>query len=165
MPKFENKLNYTNSQAFLLVTLRVLLGWYFLYEGITKLFNPDWSALGYLMDSKGPVSGLFHSMASNLDLVSVVDWLNMWGLTLIGLGLLLGLLTQLSLIFGILLLVMYYLSHPALASVNYVMPQEGSYLLVNKTLIEIFAMAVLYVFPTGKIVGLDRIMSKWIKNW
>jgi thiosulfate dehydrogenase [quinone] large subunit len=76
----------------------------------------------------------------------------------------LGLLTQLSMFLGMLLLLLYYLSHPALASVTYMMPQEGSYLIVNKTLIELFAMAVLFVFPTGQIAGLDRFISKWIKN-
>jgi len=160
MPKTENTNNYTNIQSFLLVTLRVLLGWYFLYEGITKIVNPDWSSIGYLMDSKGLFSGIFHSMALNLHVVFVVDWLNMWGLFLVGLGLILGLFTQLSLFFGMILLAMYYLSHPALASANYVMPQEGSYLIVNKTLIELLAMAVLYVFPTGRMAGLDRFISK-----
>ena len=120
--------------------------------------------MGYLLDSKGPFAGMFHSMASNLSLVAVVDWMNMWGLTLIGLGLLLGLLTQLSMFLGMLMLLLYYFSHPALASVTYMMPQEGSYLIVNKTLIELFAMAVLFVFPTGQIAGLDRFISKWIKN-
>jgi len=164
MAKSENIYNYTNFQAFLLVTLRVLFGWYFLYEGITKIANPDWTSMGYLLDSKGAFAGMFHSMASNLSLVAVVDWMNMWGLTLIGLGLILGLLTQLSMFLGMLLLLLYYLSHPALASVTYMMPQEGSYLIVNKTLIELVAMAVLFVFPTGQIAGLDRFISKWIKN-
>jgi thiosulfate dehydrogenase (quinone) large subunit len=164
MTKSEKSCNYSNIQAILLVTLRVLLGWYFLYEGITKIANPDWSSLGYLMDSKGPFSAVFQSMASNIQVVAVVDWLNMWGLTLIGLGLMLGLLTQLSLIFGMLLLLMYYMSHPALASLTYVMPQEGSYLIVNKTLIEIFALALLFVFPSGHVAGLDRFLSKWIKK-
>jgi thiosulfate dehydrogenase [quinone] large subunit len=164
MVKSENTYNYTNLQAFLLVTLRVLFGWYFLYEGITKIANPDWTSMGYLLDSKGPFAGMFHSMASNLGLVAVVDWMNMWGLTLIGLGILLGLLTQLSMFLGMLMLLLYYLSHPALASVTYMMPQEGSYLIVNKTLLELFAMAVLFVFPTGQIAGLDRFISKWIKN-
>ena len=164
MSKSENIYNYTNIQAFLLVTLRVMLGWYFLYEGITKIANPDWTSLGYLMDSKGLFSGMYHSMAANASVVTVVDFLNKWGLTLIGMGLLFGLLTQLALIFGILMLVMYYLSHPALASVTYLMPMEGSYLWVNKTLIEIFAMAVLLVFPTGRVVGLDRLIAKWTKK-
>jgi thiosulfate dehydrogenase [quinone] large subunit len=135
-----------------------------MYEGIVKIANPDWTSFGYLMDSQGPVSGLFHSMAVNPDVVAVVDWLNMWGLTLIGLGLILGLFTQLALFFGIILLLLYYLSHPPLASVTYILPQEGSYLIVNKTLIEIFALALLMAFPTGKIAGIDRLISKWISK-
>jgi len=164
MPKPLIQQEYSNKQTFFLVVLRILLGWYFLYEGITKLANPDWTSMGYLMDSAGPFSGIFHSMGSNPDVVVVVDWLNMWRLTLVGLGMLLGLLTQLSLAMGILLLTLYYLSHPALASVTYLMPQEGSYLVVNKTLIEIFALAVMLVFPTGRIAGLDRLISKWVRK-
>jgi thiosulfate dehydrogenase [quinone] large subunit len=112
------------------------------------------------MDSQGLFKGMFQSMAMNSGIVAVVDFLNKWGLTFIGLGLMFGLFTQLALFFGMLLLVMYYLSHPPLASVTYILPQEGSYLWVNKTLIEIFAMAVLLVFPTGHIVGVDRLIFK-----
>jgi len=154
----ENK--YTSPQTFFLVALRILLGWYFLYEGLVKIANPDWSSFGYLMDSKGLFEGMFQSMAANAGVVATVDFLNKWGLTFIGLGLMFGFLTQLALFFGMLLLAMYYLSHPPLASVSYVLPQEGSYLWVNKTLIEIFAMAVLMVFPTGHIFGLDRFIFK-----
>ena len=160
MSKSEINIKYTNLQTFFLVTLRIILGWYFLYEGITKIANPDWSSFGYLMDSKGMFAGMFHSMAANADVVAVVDWLNKWGLTMIGLGLILGLLTQLALFAGMLLLIMYFLSHPPLASVTYILPQEGSYLWVNKTLIEIFTMALLLVFPTGHIFGIDRFIFR-----
>jgi thiosulfate dehydrogenase [quinone] large subunit len=158
---YSEKINkYTNIQTLLLVALRIIVGWYFLYEGLVKIANPDWSSFGYLMDSKGFFSGMFHSLASNSDMVTVVDWLNKWGLTMIGLGLILGLLTQLALFFGMLMLIMYFFSHPPLASVQYAMPQEGSYLWVNKTLIEIFTMALLIVFPTGHIFGVDRFIFK-----
>jgi thiosulfate dehydrogenase [quinone] large subunit len=158
------KRKYTNLQTFLLVALRVLLGWYFLYEGIVKIANPDWSSFGYLMDSQGPFAGLFHSMAAKATIVTLIDILNKWGLTLIGLGLMLGLLTQFALFFGMLLLIMYYCSHPPLASITYMMPQEGNYLWVNKTLIEIFTMALLLVFPTGHIAGIDRFITKWTRK-
>jgi len=164
MSNTENAKSYTNIQAFLLVTLRILLGWYFLYEGIVKIANPDWSSFGYLMDSQGPMAGIFHAMAAKSSVVAVVDLLNKWGLTLIGLGLMLGCLTQLALFFGMLLLIMYYCSHPPLAAITYLMPQEGSYLWVNKTLIEFFTLAVLLVFPTGHIVGIDRLISKWTRK-
>jgi len=151
---------YSNIQAVMLVTLRMLLGWYILYEGIVKLTNPDWTAMGYLMDSQGPFAGIFHNLAANPGTVDVVDWLNKWGLTLVGLGLIFGLLTQWALAGGILLLSLYYLSHPPFASLTYIIPQEGSYLVVNKTLIEICALVVLLVFPSGKIAGLDRLIFK-----
>jgi len=156
--------NYTSIQIFLLVALRLLIGWYFLYEGIVKISNPDWSSYGYLMDSHGAFAGFFHNMAAKANVVAAVDWLNKWGLTFIGLGLILGFLTQFALFFGMLLLIMYYCSHPPLASVTYLMPQEGSYLWVNKTLIEVFTLALLMAFPTGHIAGIDRFISKWIKK-
>jgi thiosulfate dehydrogenase (quinone) large subunit len=164
MSNKKNTKEYTNLQTILLVALRILLGWYFLYEGIVKIANPDWSSFGYLMDSQGSFAGIFHRMAASANAVAVVDIMNKWGLTLIGLGLMLGLLTRLALISGMLLLIIYYCSHPPLASVTYMMPQEGSYLWVNKTLIEFFTLAVLLVFPTGHIVGIDRLISKWTRK-
>lgn len=155
---------YTKTQTFFLVVLRILIGWYFLYEGLVKIANPDWSSFGYLMDSQGMFEGMFKSMAGSTSVVFVIDFLNKWGLTFIGLGLIFGFLTQLALFFGMVLLAMYYLSHPPFAGVTYALPQEGSYLWVNKTLIEIFAMAVLFVFPTGHIAGLDRLIFKSIKK-
>src|SRR3989304_8858046 len=42
-----------------LATLRVFVGWHFLYEGLVKLFNPHWTAAEYLAQSQGPFSGGF----------------------------------------------------------------------------------------------------------
>jgi thiosulfate dehydrogenase [quinone] large subunit len=147
-------------QLIFLVLLRVSIGWHMLYEGAVKIINPDWSSFGYLMDSKGIFAGLFKSMATHQGVLQTVDYLNMYGLFLIGLGLIAGLFTRLSVICGIVLLSFYFLSHPPLAGIQYIMPQEGSYLLVNKTLIEIFALFVLLVFPTGQQAGLDRFFKK-----
>src|SRR5512133_193411 len=97
-----------NSQAFFLVLLRIAVGWHFLYEGLVKVFTPTWSSSGYLMDSKGFLAALYKSIASNPDTLRVVDFLNEWGLVLIGAGLILGLFTRISAIAGMLLLALYY---------------------------------------------------------
>lgn len=157
-------LMYSNGQLTLLVILRMLIGWHFLYEGVVKLWNPNWSAGGYLLDSKGAFSGMFYAMAGDPGILKVVDFLNIWGLILIGLALILGLFTRLATVGGIILLAFYYLSHPALIGVDYALPTEGSYLIVNKNLIELFALAVLFVFPTGRIVGIDRLIALWRKK-
>jgi len=153
-------LQYKTHQLTILVILRVLMGWYCLYEGIAKLINPNWSAAPYLMDSGGFMTGFFQSLTSNPDVMQVIDILNIWGLIAIGLGLILGFLTRIASIAGIVLLSLYYLSHPPLIGVDYALPTEGNYLWVNKTLIEIFVLAVLLVFPTGEKIGLDRLVFK-----
>jgi len=155
--------SYSTAQLWALVLLRIAIGWHFLYEGLVKLMNPDWSSLGYLMDSRGLFQGMFHSMASNPGMLNVVDFMNTWGLLLIGAGLLVGLFSRVASIAGMLLLFFYYLSHPAIIGAAYAIPSEGSYLWINKNLIELLALWVLYLFPTGTIIGMDRLVSK-IKN-
>jgi len=147
---------YTKGQLSILVLLRVLIGWHFLYEGIVKVLNPNWSSLGYLMDSQGFLSGFFHSLASNPNVLQVVDYLNMYGLLAIGLGLILGCFTQIATIAGMVLLALYYLSHIPFVGASYALPTDGSYLWVDKTLIELVALAVLFLLPTGRHIGLDR---------
>lgn len=154
------KINYSNTQLTLLVALRVLIGWHFLYEGISKLVNPDWTSVAFLLDSKGFLSSFFYSLASNPDVLKVVDFLNIWGLILIGLGLILGLFSRISIIAGMALLGMYYLSHPPLVAYSFSVPSEGSYLWINKNLIELAALAVLLVFPSWMQIGLDRFIFK-----
>ena len=122
--------------------------------------NPNWSAAAYLMDSRGLFAGIFHSLAGNPDVMSVVNFLNIWGLILVGLGLILGLFTRVAIFGGIALLAMYYLSHPPLLNVNYAIPSEGNYLAINKNFIEMVTLLVILQFPTWKNIGIDRFICK-----
>jgi thiosulfate dehydrogenase [quinone] large subunit len=153
-------MNYSKSQLFWLVTLRVLIGWHFLYEGVVKVVNPNWSSIGYLMDSGGFMAGFFQGMAANQSTLQVIDFINIWGLIAIGLGLILGSFTRIATIAGILLLSLYYFSHPPFPGIKYAMPMEGSYLIVNKILIEMVALAVVFLFPTSKEFGLDKFICR-----
>jgi len=156
--------NYSGWQLTLLVLLRILVGWHFLYEGLFKLINPDWTSMGYLLDSQWILKDFFHALASNPSVLATVDFLNMWGLILIGLGLILGVFTRISCIAGMILLSCYYLSHPPFPGLEYTMPMEGNYLIIDKTLIEIITIWVLFIFPTGRIAGIDRILFGRQKN-
>ncbi len=140
------------------VALRVLIGWHFLYEGLSKLTTPGWSAAGYLLQARGPFAGLFRWMAADPDVLAIVNQLNMWGLTLIGLGLLLGCFTRLASASGILVILLFYLCNPPFVGYFYSIPTEGSYLIVNKNLVELAALAVVLVTGSGRAAGLDRII-------
>ena len=84
----------------------------------------------------------------------------MWGLTLVGLCLVLGLYSRHAAIGGMVFILLYYLFAPPLLGLEYSRPGEGSYLIVNKNLIETCALFVLYTFPTSHLIGLDRLLSK-----
>ena len=152
--------NYSKSQQTLLVILRLFIGWHFLYEGMVKVLNPDWSAKAYLMDSQGIFSRMFINMSSNAGLMKYIDFLNEWALVLIGLGLLIGCFARLSSLGGMILLFFYTLSHPPFLGAEYMMPLEGSYFLIDKNLVELAALAVLFVFPTAGIFGIDNLLYK-----
>ncbi|HEX9971734.1 MAG TPA: DoxX subfamily [bacterium] len=151
---------HSTLQVTALVMLRMMIGWHLLYEGITKVINPYWSSAGYLMESKWIFSEWFKSIVANPTALRIIDFVNEWGLIAIGLGLIAGFLTEIATIAGIVLLVLYYLANPPLVGLSYSMPTEGSYLIVNKTLIEAAALFVLALFPTGKKIGLDVFLFK-----
>lgn len=147
-------------QRFLLVLLRVAIGWHFLYEGYVKITAESWSALGYLQQAQGPFAGLFHSIAASERALGVVNVLNAWGLTAVGLGLMLGVFTRLACAGAILMLAMYYLASPPWIAV---LPRvtEGNYLVVDKNLVELLAVAVLLFSDTGRMAGLDVFYHEW----
>jgi uncharacterized membrane protein YphA (DoxX/SURF4 family) len=90
-----------------------------------------------------------------------VDLLTMWGLTAIGLCLMLGLFTPLAALGGAGYLLGFYLSMPPWPG----LPEgitEGHYLYVNKNLIELLACLVLASTPNGLWIGCDAFLFGWI---
>lgn len=124
------------------------------------MFTPNWSAYGYLIDSKGIFASLFVNLAENPEMLSMANFINTWGLTLVGLSLVLGLFTNIGYVGAICFLLLYYLSHPPLLFAEYILPAEGSYLWVDKNLILMVTMVVLLLFPTSKIIGFDRLIFR-----
>jgi thiosulfate dehydrogenase [quinone] large subunit len=132
--------------------LRVLIGWHFLYEGIMKMYNPDWTAFGYLATAQGPLKPVFTALA-NESVIGWVDTLNMLALVIVGITLLLGVFERIGALVGIGMLAMYYLAHPPFPGLTQ-LNVEGNYWFVNKNLIELVALVLIYHVPTGHQFGL-----------
>ena len=81
-------------------------------KGVTKIIAGNWSSAAYLAGSKWIFAPVFHWMAGNAGIISVVDFLNIWGMTLIGIGLILGLFTRWASAGGALLLLFYFIAYP-----------------------------------------------------
>ncbi len=138
--------------------LRVFIGWHFLYEGVIKIYNPDWTSFGYLATAQGPLKPFF-VWISQEPWIDWADSLNWMALMFVGITLLLGFFERYGALVGVFLLALYYLAHPSfpwLPQVN----AEGSYWFVNKNLIEMAACLVIYKFPTSDTFGLAYVFKK-----
>lgn len=158
---------YSPLQQFALIGLRTMIGWHFLYEGYFKLMLPGWSSdgtplapwtsAGFLRVSTGPLAGLFKELIDS----GWIGWIDISvkvGLLLVGLSLMLGIFTRIGCLGALALLALFYVLSVPLAGI----PQpgnEGTYLIVNKSLIEGVAVLVLLAFDTGKIAGLDLLLA------
>ena len=104
------------------------------------------------------------AIVANSTILGFTDFINMWGLTLVGLSLLLGIFSRYGALVGMGFVLLYYLFAPPFIGLEYGRPGEGSYILVNKNLIEAFALYVLYLFPSSQFVGLDRLIFSSTSN-
>ena len=141
-----------------ITVLRVIVGWHFLYEGIAKLTAPSWSAAGYLKQARGPFAGLFKWLAGEPNLLANADLVTMWGLTLVGVLPDPGPVHAAGEPRRDRVHLLFYLCNPPFVGYFYSIPTEGSYLVVNKNLVELCALVVILVTGSGRFAGLDRIV-------
>ncbi|MGW8316741.1 MAG: DoxX family protein, partial [Bacteroidales bacterium] len=132
-----------------LTILRVAIGWHFLYEGMSKLFMENWSSQSYLSNATGFLSGFYHWLASGETLIRVVDFMNVYGLIVIGLALFIGIFIRVASVAGIVLLVLYYFAYPPFGT-SLFGSTEGHFYIVNRNFIETF---VLLWFVFGRETG------------
>jgi len=137
------------SQRITLVLLRVGLGWLFLYAGITKVLDPKWSAAPYIKNAIA-----FHYVYAWLGSASNIGWvnfLNEWGLTLIGVALIVGIFIRYVSLAGILLMLLYYL--PILS-----FPHVGDHsYIVDEHIIYSIGFLILITFNAGRYWGFDSL--------
>ena len=125
----------TKKQQFVLFLLRVSMGWVFFYAGITKILNPNWSAAGYLKTAKTFTP--FYHWLTTPGVLPVTNFLNEWGLTLIGAAIILGIAVKLSSTLGAAMMVLYYfpgLIFPKIGTTAYIVDEHIIYALVFLTL-------------------------------
>jgi uncharacterized membrane protein YphA (DoxX/SURF4 family) len=147
-----------------LVLLRIAIGWHFLFEGLAKLFTPGWTSADYLATSRWIFAPVFHWIAETPSVLMTVDIINIWALILIGLFLMLGLFTRVSAIAGMVLLFLYYVAHPPFVRLDFGLPTEGNYMIIDKNFIEFLALGVLAFIPTGRFFGLDSLLGFFRKK-
>lgn len=141
----------TQFQKISLFLLRITMGWMIFYSGITKVIDPTWSAAGYLRGSK--MFTEFYWWLSTPGVLPVINLVNEWSLTLLGLSLLFGICVRLSSFLGVALMLLYYF--PIL---DFPYPNPHAYI-VDEHIIYISALLLFASFRAGRIWGLENLCS------
>ena len=131
------------AKRWVITLFRAAIGWHFLYEGMVKLWDKNWSAASYLANAAGPFAGFYHWMADSDFLMQIIDPLNIAALLLIGLALFLGVFVRAASVCGILLLALYYFADPPFGIAS-LFQSGGSYYIVNPNFIESVALLLLF---------------------
>lgn len=92
-------------------------------------------------------------------LIAFIDWSTRWGLTVIGVCLLLGLFSRSASFAGASFLVMTILTAPTLPWLPAAPQTEGNYLFISKNVIEMLALFMLAFMPTGRWFGIDALIN------
>mgnify|MGYP001575726727 CR=1 FL=1 len=145
----------TKLQKLSILILRLALGFLMFYAGITKVTDPSWSAAGYIKGAKA--FSPFYNFLLSPSVLPVINFLNEWGLTLLGISLIFGVFVRLSSALGIILMILYYLPILKFPYVG-----EHSYL-VDEHIIYSLTLFLLMAFNAGRIFGFDGWFSKFRK--
>lgn len=125
-------------------------------------------------------------------MLNISNFMMPWSLIFVGLGLMLGCFTRLSILGSIGLLVMFYTAAPAIEAMPYLdtwgkavldfrggflfsmehaqwagqhmLNCEGNYMIVNKNIVEMLALFALLTVDSGKSCGLDVYIRSWFSK-
>ena len=144
----------TKLEKGLALFFRITMGWVFLYAASHQLFDPKFSAGGFLAHTK-TFHDLFAYFATPA-LLPVTNFLVEWGHFLIGISLLTGCLVRVSAPFGILLMLTYWMAHMDFPFVENKLNFIFDYHLV-------YSGVLVYVIAkhAGRVFGMDGVIAKW----
>ncbi len=145
-------------QKIILLALRLSLGWIFLYSGVTKILDPNWSAAGYLKSSQ--TLPFLYDWFANANNIGWINLSNSWGQTLIGAALILGVFIRPAAVGGIIMMVLYYLP---ILHFPYVGKGTASFL-VDQHVIFSLVFLTLIIFDAEKFWSLKSVVKKYFKN-
>lgn len=145
-------MHQTSDRAFILF-FRLAMAWTFLYAASHQVFVPGWSVAGFLNNTK-TFHDLFAPFASP-SVAPIVSFLVGYGHLLIGLSLLFGALVRISAVFGILLLLMYWMAH-----MDWPYIENHNNFIIDYHIIYSAVLAYLIAKKAGHVMGLDG----WIQQ-
>jgi len=165
---FGRETNFEYSELWIgyaLVSMRVVMGWVLLQGGLTKLvtyLNADpsdnWTAAGYLANAipeGNPFASTFAAMSGS----ATVDILVMWGLTLTGIGLILGAAVRWNAFWGAVMMMLFWAASLTGGLMQGLPVAHGW--VVDDHLVYAALLFGLGAAGTGRILGVDAYLERF----
>jgi thiosulfate dehydrogenase [quinone] large subunit len=129
------------------------MAWTFLYAASHQVFNPKFSAAGFLRQTK-----TFHdvyAVFTSPSIDPILTFLVSYGHLLIGLSLLFGLLVRVSSLAGVAVLLLYWTAH-----MEWPYIENANNLIVDYHIVYATVCVYLFAFRAGHVFGLDGWLAK-----
>lgn len=139
--------------AYWLVIMRLSVGWWMLHAGLDKIWAWPFDASWFVGGAAAQTTlGPFVTLFSDGILLSFTNVMIPVGQTLIGLGLVLGVLTRLASFFGAFLMMFFY----------FINGETGGWAhgLVTGELLGVLIFGMIASLGAGRILGLDAYLAK-----
>ncbi len=155
---FGKEITFEYSERWIVRTiflLRIVMGWAFFQAGIVKILDPNWTAAGFLTHTPegNPFTAFWLTLAGN----PTIDLLNAWGLTLVGLALLLGVGVRFAAFWGAVMMIFYWAA--ALTGGLFAgLPLEHGWF-IDDHIVYALILFGLGAFGAGRILGLDKYLE------
>src|SRR6478609_9768278 len=143
----------SNAERTLVFVFRMLMAWTFIYAASHQAFVADFSIVGFLSHTK--TFHDFFALFTGPRIAPVVSFMVAWGHLLIGLSLLTGLMVRVSSLFGIALLLTYWMAH-----MDFPYIENKNNFIVDYHVVYSVVMIYLFVKHAGHVWGLDG----WVAN-
>jgi len=142
-----------NAERNLIVYFRVAMAWTFLYAASHQVFDPSWSVVGFLSQTK-----TFHDLFAVFTtptMAPITTFLVEYGHLLIGLSLLLGFMVRVSASLGVMLMLIYWMAH-----MDWPFIENKNNFILDYHLVYAGVLVFLIVKRAGHVWGLDGLIER-----
>ncbi len=136
------------AERMLILFFRFTMGWTFLYAASHQVFEPNWSVVGFLQHTK-TFHELFQIFTTPM-MAPTTSFMVKYGHLLIGLSLISGLLVRVSAIFGVLLMLIYWMAH-----MDWPFIENKNNLIIDYHIVYAGVLGYLIATRAGTVFGLD----------
>ena len=142
----------TTERTFI-VFFRIAMGWVFLYAASHQVFDPNWSAVAFLNQTK-TFHDLFQIFTTPM-MAPTTSFMVKYGHLLIGLSLAVGLLVRVSASFGVLLMLLYWMAH-----MDWPFIENKNNFILDYHLVYAGLLGYLIFKRAGHVYGLDAWLTR-----